>query len=215
MSTISQGGITAQTNMRIPLQQGYNNNPSVKIDDITIDPVNLFIRSEPWDGRNLSLQLEMKVIDQAKEYTTFLGYYEKNDDQLRNNYPKAIGKYLFDLDIRDDGVDLLINTLKYGDEFVTDLKIEDSIIIEDFVITYEFGSSGNLISPDHNYTGYDIRHMFRVSDGKDKGTIEFEYVNNRGIIENNGTKEWNGFKIEILDDFRKPLKLRVAKYEKE
>jgi len=213
MFTISQGCIKAQTKMRIPLKQGYDSNPSVQIGDLTIDLVNLFIRQEPWDGRNLSLQLEMKIKNQTGEHRTFLGYYEKTDDQLRNNFPKAFDRYLFGLDIRDDGVDLLIDTLKFGDEFIIDLKIDRSFTVEDLTLTYKFGSSGNLIGPDHRYAGYDITHMFNVSDGVSEGIIDFEYVYHNGTIENDGTKEWKDYKIEILDDFREPLKLRVTKIE--
>lgn len=213
MLAISQGCINAQTSMRIPLKQGYDSNPSVQIGDMTIELVNLFIRSEPWDGRNLSLQLEMKIMHHTEGYTTFLGYYEKTNNQLRNNFPKAVDQYLFDLDIRDDGVDLLIDTLKYGNEFIIDLKIGTSITVEDLTLTYEFGSSGNLIGPDHSYIGYDIRHLFKVSDRKSEEVIEFEYISNRGIINNDGIKEWKGYKIEILDDFQEPLKLRVTKHD--
>lgn len=213
LSMLYVGCTNAQETMRIALKKGYDSNPTVQVDSLTIELVNLFIRSEPWDGRNLSMQLEMNIINSAteEEYTTFLGYYEKTGDELRNTFPKAFGKYLFDLDIRDDGVDLLIDTLKLGDEFFIELKSGGGVVVGDLSVIYESGWSDETINPDFSYGGYSIHHSFKISDGKNSKILDFSYSNENNAIENNGMQKWRGYKIEILDDFREPLRMKITK----
>lgn len=215
----SAGCANAQKIMRIPLEKGYNNNPSIQLDSLSILPVNLAINTEPWDGRNLSLQLQLEVTDRQGDYTAYLGYYEKADnDQLRNTFPRAIGKYLLTLDVREDGTDLLIRPLKFGYEFIIDFEKGRSAIVEALTITCNVWFTADLLNSDHGYGGYEISLSFEVSDGNSKDTLQFEYVRTyRGEtteIENNNTREWKNYKIEILDNFTEPFKLRVTRIER-
>lgn len=48
-----------------------------------------------------------------------------------------------------------------------------------------------------------------------KAIFFFSYISSGGTISNENVQEWNGYRFEILDDFKKPLKMRVTKLNDE
>lgn len=204
----------AQSNIRIPLKEGVNNNPAIEIDSMIIELENLYINPDPSDGHSPSLILKVNIIDRLENNRVLFQYYERNDSQYQNSFPKAIGKYLFDLEIHDNDIYFLIDTLKFGDEFFIDLKEGRSIIIEDLTVTGGTSWNADLIEPDHSYGGHEIVYTFKVSDGLSDEILGFTYLDRKGEIEIERRHEWKNYRIEILNDFYEPLKMKVLKKEK-
>jgi hypothetical protein len=205
------GNMNAQGNMRLPLKEGYVHNPTIQIDGLMIEPVNLYIQSRPWTTQSAHVQLEMKIQDRTDSYQTFLCYYEENNDQFKSNFPKGIGSHLFSLDVCEDGIDLLIDTLQLGDTFTFDSKSKKGVAIGGLTITYDSGYSGNNVNPDGSYAGCTVCHLLKLSDGSDEDIVTFMYDTDDGDEEIVDTKVWKGFKIELIrsmDDF---LTLKVTR----
>lgn len=225
----------AQQIKRIPLKQGIYMNPAFQLDGLTIEPINLYIRPELRDWRDegdCSLQLELDISNQSEEL--LIEYYEE-DIKLygpyRNTFPRAFEKYLFDLDIRKDGVDLLIRPLRSGDEFIIDDKSGVTYVVDSLTITYLDSAFENLITVENKYSGYKVRSLFTVSDGEDLDTLNFRHVYSvdgdeihdeefeqfkflyydyRDETQTEGSIQWKNYRIEIMDGFEPP-KLRVTK----
>lgn len=203
--------MNAQNNRRILLKQGYNNNPAVRFDNMTIEPVNLYIQPKPWNDRSPHLQLEIRITTPDTVHQSFLIYYEKEDILQQNNLPQAIGKYLFSLETEEGRVYLRTDTLKFGDAFIIDTRNKISAIIDRFKITYDSGWSGNSIQPDGSFGGCIVCHSFRLSEFEDEKIVIFSYESTAEKGEQATVSKWKEYKIDILDNFSEPLKVRVTK----
>lgn len=202
------GKMKKQDTMRIPLKEGIVN-PTIQLDSMDIEFVDFYIQPRPWNSRSPNVWLKMRIVSQGDGYETFLNYYEKNDEQIQSNFPLAIGKYLLSLDVSKDSVDLLISPLKWGDTFVFDKKYKKGVTINGLTITYDFGVTANLIDEHGDFGGYEISESFKLSENKVEQVVDFNYISTRE--DNQTINIWNGYRIEILDNFNAPLKLRVTK----
>lgn len=81
------------------------------------------------------------------------------------------GCYVSNID--EDTTNLLIPTLKIGDEFIFRAKPKDYIMIENLTLTYGIGIEATLLDPKSNYGGYELSHLMKVSDGDEESNLFF------------------------------------------
>lgn len=194
--------------MRISLKQGYDN-PAIELDGMRMELTRLHVQSRPWNDLSSHAWLAMKIITPDEVYETTLDYYAEG--LFRGNVPRAIGNYLFNLDVREDSVYLQVDTLKPGDTFIFNRDEERSINIGTLTITYDSGYTANLVDENGDYDGYEIGDCLKLSENGDEEIVTFLYVSTRGAEDNESTRVWKGYKIEILDNHNAPLRLRVTK----
>lgn len=206
------GNTNEQSNMRIPLKQ-ESGNLAIQLDSMVIKLIDFHIQPCPWNDRSPQILLKMKIKSQSNEYETALSYYEINNSQIQNNFPLAIGKYLFNLDIRKDSVDLLISRLRIGDTFVFDRKYKKGITIDGLTITYDYGTTANLIDENGDFDGYKITDSFKLSENGEEEVVSFLYVSTGVAKDNVSVNNWKGYKIEVSDNYyeHEPLSLKVTK----
>lgn len=202
------GKMKKQDTMRMPLKEGIVN-PAIQLYSMDIEFVDFYIQPRPWNSRSPNVWLKMRIVSQGDGYETFLNYYEKNDEQIQSNFPLAIGKYLLSLDVSKDSVDLLISPLKWGDTFVFDKKYKKGVTINGLTITYDLGVTANLIDEHGDFGGYEISESFKLSENEVEQVVDFNYISTQE--DNQTINIWNGYRIEILDNFNAPLKLKVTK----
>lgn len=203
--------VNAQNDMKVHLKEGCGTNPTIQIDSLMIEPANLYCQPRPWNTQSPSIQLEMNILDGNDSYQSFLYYYEESNNPIRCNLPKGIGNHLFSLDVGEDSVDLLIETLDLGDIFTFDLKNKKGVVIEGLVITYDSGYIANDVNPDGSYAGYTVSHSLKLFDGSEKGMVTFSYDSNEGNAEVTDTKVWKGFQLELISLSNEFLTLKVSR----
>lgn len=202
------GSLNAQNDMRVPLKQGYDN-PAVELEGMKIELTRLYVQSRPWNDQSSHAWLAMTIITPDEIYETTLYYYE--ECLLQGNFSRAIGNYLFNLDVREDSVYLQADTLKFGDIFIFNREEGRSIRIGTLTITYDSGYMANLVDENGDYDGYEIGDGLKLSEQGDEEVVTFLYVSTCGAEDNESTHVWKGYKIEILDNHNAPLRLRVTK----
>lgn len=194
--------------MSVPLKQG-GNDTEIQLEDITVKVVNLIVRFNQDNVGIKDIQLEMKIQEQNEDYQVFLFWV---NSQQQNNFPIAIGKYLFSLYVYKDSVNLVIDTLKMGNTFILERKLGRSVKIGELRITYEFGVSGSFIAPiDLHYDGYEISDILKLSENGEEEVVTFEYDSTKPQKDNILENKWKGYKIEVLDNLNAPLRIRVTK----
>lgn len=194
--------------MSVPLKQG-GNDTEIHLEDITVKVVNLIVRFNQDNVGIKDIQLEMKTQEQNEDYQVFLFWV---NSQQQNNFPIAIGKYLFSLYVYKDSVNLVIDTLKMGNTFILERKLGRSVKIGELRITYEFGVSGSFIAPiDLHYDGYEISDILKLSENGEEEVVTFKYDSTKPQKDNILENKWKGYKIEVLDNLNAPLRIRVTK----
>ncbi|MCL5129913.1 hypothetical protein [Algibacter sp. L4_22] len=188
-----------------PLIDGKN--PSITFEKLVIEPANLFIQSKPRNENSPHIQLELNVVENNAKYSTFLWYYKISSDSIKTNYPKAYKNYSFDLKIKKEEVALVIEKLDFGKTIFIDLG--QKIIIGNLEILFK--DCVGEWSEDINGNQTDAFNTYNISlfEENDQKTISF-------ISLNKDTKkeryiEWKNYKILILEDSEKELKLKVFK----
>lgn len=189
----------------IPLKTGKN--PSVPLGELVIEPANLFIQSKPINNDSPHMQLELNVVDNDRKYTTFLWCYDVSGNSGKTNYPKAYKNYSFDLKINKEEVALVVEKLEFGKTMFIDFG--QTAVIENFAIRFEDYIGEWSEDIDGNVTDVFNTCNLSLSEGGEHKTISFMSLN-----EQTGKElalEWKNYKILILEDSEKTLKLMVLK----
>lgn len=206
---VPAGSAHAQETMRIPLNAENESVFPVRLDGVTLERAYLIVGPQSRDGRGGSLELGLNVTTGEETYRERLHCGRNAVGQPPNDFPKAVGRYLLDLDIREDGADLLIRPLKFGDRFIVDTASGRSTTVETLSISCESRMTAQLAGRDGGYGGYETAYSFRVSNGRDEKTLRFAYIDNGGTVSRTAAQTWNGYTIEMPGGFEPP-ELRVS-----
>ena len=189
----------------IPLKPGKN--PSTPFEQLVLEPANLFIQSKPINKDSPHVQLELNVFENNTKYTTFLWRYDASNDSEKANYPKAYQNYLFDLEINKGGVGLVVRKLDFGKTMFIDLgqtavigKLK--ILFKDCIGEWSEDINGNQTDAFNTYN-------ISLSNEDKQKTVSFTSLNK--AVGKELTIEWKNYKISILEDSEKALKLIVFK----
>lgn len=187
----------------IPLKIGENS--SIQLEKLTIEPVNLFIQSKPINKSSSHIQLELNVIENDSRYTTFLWNYNESDGSQKTNYPKAYQNYSFNLKINKEDIELVVEKLDFGKAMFIDLGQTAvignlTILFEDYIGEWSVDINGNQTDAFNTYN-------ILLSEENEQKTISFISLNKN--IEKELSIEWKDYKILILEDSEKALKLTV------
>nr|WP_321231108.1 hypothetical protein [uncultured Psychroserpens sp.] len=189
----------------IPLKTGKN--PNISFEKLVIEPVNLFIQSKPINKDAPYIQLELNVVENNTRHTTFLWYFHGSNSHKKINYPKAYQNYSFDLKINEEDVALVVEQLDFGKTMFIDLG--QKAIIENLTIIFKdcIGESSVDINGDQT----DAFNIYRIllSEENDQKIMSFMSLNK--YEEKKHFIEWMNYKILILEDSEKTLKLTVFK----
>ena len=195
----------ANNSIRIPLKIGKNS--STQFETLIIKPTNLFVQSKPINKDSPHIQLELNVVENNTLYTTFLWHYHTSSNGQKTNYPKAYKNYSFNLKINNDEVELIVEKLKFGKNIFIDLGqtavIETlAIMFENYIGEWSEDIDGNQIDAFNTYT-------ILLSEGNEQKSLSFISLNKQ--VKKELLIEWNHYKILILGDSEKALKLKVFK----
>ncbi len=191
--------------IRIPLKTGKN--PSTQFEALVIEPVNLFMQSKPIKKDSPSIQLELNVVKNKSKYSTFLWYYDASSDGQKPNYPKAYQNYSFDLKINEEEVALVVETLDFGKTMFIDFG--QTAVIGNLSILFKDSIGEWSVDIDGNHTDAFNTYTISLSEENEQKTMSFMSLN-----KNDGKElsiEWKDYKILILEDSEKALKLMVFK----
>ncbi|SDH90884.1 hypothetical protein [Winogradskyella thalassocola] len=189
----------------IPLKTGKN--PSIQFEALVIEPVNLFIQSKLLNTNSPQIQLELNVFNNNTKYATFLWCYDAFSDRKKTNYPKAYQNYSFDLKIEKNNVALVVTKLEFGKPMFIDLGQTAvignlQILFKDYIGESSEDINGNQTDAFNSY------HMLLSEDDEQK-TVSFTSLNkaeDKDLI-----IEWKHYKIMIIEDSEKAIKLMVVK----
>lgn len=191
----------------IPLKTGKN--PSTPFEQLVLEPANLFIQSKPINKDSPHVQLELNVFENNTKYTTFLWRFDASNDREKVNYPKAYQNYFFDLKINKGGVGLVVEKLDFGKTVFIDFgqtavigKLK--ILFKDCVGEWSEDIHGNQTDAFNTY-------KISLSHEDEQKNVSFTSLNK--TVEKELTIEWKNYKILILEDSPKALKLIVFKNE--
>ncbi|WP_115810336.1 hypothetical protein [Winogradskyella pacifica] len=192
----------------IPLVAGKN--LSVQFEALVIEPVNLFIQSKLLNTNSPQIQLELNVFNNNKKYATFLWCYDAFSDRKKTNYPKAYQNYSFDLKIEKNDVALVVTKLEFGKPMFIDLGQTAvignlQILFKDHIGEWSEDINGNQTDAFNSY------HMSLSEDDEQK-TVSFTSLNKPA--EKDLIIEWKHYKIMILEDSEKAIKLMVVKNDR-
>lgn len=201
-----EGYAQSEKNMIIiPLKTGKN--PSTQFEDLTIEPANLFIQSKPINNNSPHIQLQLNVVKNNSKYSTFLWYYHESSDNQKTNYPKAYQNHSFYLKVNKKEVELVVEELDF--EKTMFIELSQTAVIGSLEILYEECVSESSIDINGNQKEAFNTHNISLSDENSQKTILFTSMN-----KHTGKKqwiEWKNYKIFILGDSEKALKLKVYK----
>ena len=189
----------------IPLKIGKNS--STQIETLVIEPVNLFIQSKPVNEHSPHIQLELNIVDDNRRYSTFFWYYEGSNSDQKINYPKAYQNYSFNLKINKEEVGLVVKKLDFGKAMFIDLG--QTAVIGNLTILFEdyFGESS--VDINGNQTDAFNTYHISLSEENEQKTVSFLSLNKQ--VGKEPSIEWRDYKILILEDSEKALKLKVFK----
>jgi hypothetical protein len=189
----------------IPLKIGKN--PNTHFETLDIEPVNLIIQSKPLNKNSTHIQLELKIIKNKKNYTTYLWYNNESIDNPKKNYPKAFNNYAFKLKINKEEVELVVEKLSFEKAFFID--IGQTAVIENITILFEqcIGEwsedlNGNQVAAFNTY-------YVSLTEENEKESISFTSLNK--TVRNELSIEWKNYNFLVLEDSEKVLKLIVLK----
>jgi hypothetical protein len=190
----------------IPLKKGAN--PSIQFETLLIEPVNLFIQSKPINKDALHIQLELNTIKNNTKYTTFLWCYDASSHHQKTNYPKAYQNYSFDLKInKAEEVALVVGKLNF--EKIIFLDLGQTAIIGNLTVLFKDCIGEWSIDLDGNQTDALNTYNILLSEANDQKTISFISLNK--YVEKEVSIDWKNYKILVLEDSEKALKLIVFK----
>ncbi|MEB8347053.1 hypothetical protein OO010_13420 [Flavobacteriaceae bacterium KMM 6898] len=189
----------------IPLKIGKN--PSTQFETLVIEPANLFIQSQPINKSFSHIQLELNILENNSRYTTFLWHYDESNGSQKTNYPKAYQNYSFNLKINKKAVELVVEKLDFGKAMFIDLgQTADignlTILFEDSFGEWSTDINGNQTDAFNTYT-------ISLSEENEQKTMSFMSLNKQ--VGKELSIEWKDYKILILEDSEKALKLMVFK----
>jgi len=189
----------------IPLKIGRN--PSTQFETLIIEPANLFIQSETINKHSPHIQLELNIIEDNRRYSTFLWYYDESNGSQIINYPKAYQNYAFNLKINKEKIELVVKKLDFRKAMFIDLG--QTAIIGNLKILFEdyFGESS--VDINGNQTNAFNTYHITLSEGNEQKTMSFMSLNK--LVGEELSLEWKDYKILILEDSEKALKLMVCK----
>lgn len=189
----------------IPLKKGEN--PSFTLEELSIEPANLFIQSKPLKQNTPHIQLELNISESNNRYNTFLWRYDAINGSIKTNYPKAYQNYTFNLKLNKEKVSLVIDKLDFGKSFFIDLK--QKVIIENLEILFENCIGESSVDIHGNQTDAFNTYQISILEENEHKTLSFMSLNNDEKTER--FFEWKNYKILILEDSEKALKLKVLK----
>ena len=215
--TLSSVQIFCQTNINtakmIPLKVGREN-PPVQFETLLIEPVNLYVKTKPWDDPSVPIQLELNVMQNDTKYAIFLGYHY--DTKYNYNYLKAFENYLFGLKINNESVALTVEKLDFGKEFL--LELNQKAVIGNFSVFFESSTSEWYVDHDNNYSGSGENLYILLSDGNEQKELRIRAIYESGsgrklMIEGEDDLQitWKNYQISVLAADEKILKLKVLK----
>jgi len=189
----------------IPLKIGKN--PSTQFETLVIEPVNLFIQSKPVNKHSPHTQLELNIVENNRRYSTFLWYYDESNGDQKINYPKAYQNYSFNLKINKEEVGLVVKRLDFGNTMFIDLG--QTAVIGNLTILFEdyFGESS--VDINGNQTDAFNTYTISLSEANEQKTMSFMSLNKQ--VGKEVSIEWKDYKVLILEDSEKALKLMVFK----
>lgn len=193
------------SSIRIPLKKGKN--PSTLYEKLVIEPTNLFIQSNPINSNSPHIQLELNLVENSTKYTTFLWHYDESSDSNKVNYPKAYQNYSFSLEMNKKEVSLVVEKLDFEKTMFID--VGQTAVIGNLEIL--FVDCIRESSEDINRNQTDVFNSYNVllaEDGKQK-TVSFISLDK--LEDKEFIIKWKNYKILILEDSEKALKLIVYK----
>ncbi len=191
--------------IRIPLKQGKN--PSTPFENLVIEPTNLFMQSKPINTDSPHIQLELNVVENNSKYATFLWYYGASSGSQKTNYPKAYQNYSFYLKINKEEVTLVVEKLDF--EKIIFIDLGQTAIIGNLTILFKDYIGESSVDINGNQTDSFNTYNISLSAGKEQKTISFMSLSKYDGKEQ--TLEWKDYKIMILEDSEKAIKLIVFK----
>jgi hypothetical protein len=197
------------TSIIIPLKTGKN--PSTQFEALVIEPANLFIQSKLINKDAPNIQLELNVVKNNSKYSGFLWCCDASLDSEKTNYPKAYQNYSFNLKINKKEVALVVEKLDFGNTMFIDLG--QTAVIGNLKILFEDYIGEWPVDINENQTDAFNIYTISLSEENEQKTISFMSLN-----KNEGKElaiEWKNYKILILEDSEKSLKLMVFKNDSE
>ncbi len=191
------------SSIRIPLNKGKN--PSTLYEKLVIEPTNLFIQSNPINNNSPHIQLELNLVENSTKHTTYLWHYEESSGNKKVNYPKAYQNYSFSLEINKKKVNLVVEKLDFEKTVFIDLG--QTAVIGNLEILFK--DCIRESSEDINGNQTDVFNSYNVllaEDGKQK-TVSFISLDK--LVDKEFIIEWKNYKVLILEDSEKALKLIV------
>ena len=189
----------------IPLKIGKN--PISYFETLSIEPTNLFIQSKPVNNQSPHIQLALNVIEDENKYATHLWYAADSTDNQIVNYPKAFKKYAFHLKVNKSEVALVVEKLAFEKAFFIDLG--QFAIIENFSLQYEQCIGEWSEDIEGNQEAAFNTYSILLSAGDAQETISFTSTDLSDKKQQ--TLTWKNYKILVLEDDDKSLKLMVYK----
>lgn len=174
---------------------------------LVIEPVNLFIQSEPIKEGSPHIQLELNAVENNTKYTTFLWYYDASSGSEKTNYPKAYKNYSFDLKIDKEEVALVVEKLDFKKTMFIDLG--QTAVIEGLTILFK-DCIGEW-SEDINGNQKDAFNTYSISLSEEGEQKMVSFMSLNKPVEKELSIAWKNYKIVILEDSEKALKLMVLK----
>lgn len=200
----SEKNMTNNTTI-IHLKNGKN--PSIKFEELIIEPINLFIQSKPLNKDAPHIQLELNVIKNNTKHTSFLWCYDPYTDNPKTNYPKAYQNYSFYLKTKEAGVELVIEKLDFGKTMFLDLS--ETAVIGNLEVLYKGHNREYSVDIDGNQENAFNTYTISLSEKNEKNTPTVMSLNKTAGKELE--IEWKDYKIFILDDSEKAINLLVLK----
>ena len=189
----------------IPLKNGVN--PVVQFKTLVIEPTNLVIQPKPQNKIAPYIQLELNVIKNNTKYSTFFRCIDAYSDNQQTNYPKAYQDYCFDLKINKEEVALVVEKLDFGKTMFLDLR--QTAVIGNLTVLFEDCITEQLEDEDGSYLDAFNTYNILLSEENEQERVFFLTLNK--YPEKELLIEWKNYKIVILEDSEKALKLRVFK----
>jgi len=191
--------------MVIPLKTGKN--PSTSFEDLTLEPAHLFIQSNPIDHNAPHIQLQLNIVKNHSKYATFLWYYNAPGIQKKTNYPIAFLNYAFYLKVDKKSVELVVEALDF--EKTMYMNLGQTAIIGDLKIRYTACVSESVVAINGHQEAAFNTYSMSLSNGHSQETISFNSMDKQ--TKKQPWMAWKNYKIYILEDSEKALKLKVSK----
>lgn len=183
-------------------------NPLMQYQTLEINPINLFVQDKPWSDRSVRIQLELKVTEKDKKFSTFLWYYSEVNNPPQN-YPQAFGKYTYGLEIsKQQDEQLVVDELKLKNSFF--INLGHDAVIGDLRINFKESMDVMGASIDGNPSKYDsyADYQLILMENGQQETLSFSSIDfNEGKL----SLKWKDYEIKVLYNEVKVLQLVVFK----